>query len=457
MTESKDLIHADPRSVLLESRMSLFQWGAVLIVAALAALDGYDILAITVAAPSIVAEWGMKPDALGIVFSIALLGMAVGSFVVAPIGDVIGRRPMALITVSLQTAGMLLTTVAPDVASLVACRFLTGIGIGATIAIINPLMTEFANRKHRDFALSLMSVGIPIGGVVAGLVAHNWLSHDNWRGIFLVASVASLGLIALSLLVLPESIAFMIEKPGPRSLDRVNSFLSRCGHPRVDKLPPPSPKTAGPRLFEIFAAGNLGKTLHVSAIVLFYTLTIYFFLSWMPQMVVRAGFLPPDAANVMVTQNMCGVFAGASLGWAASRLPIKWLGLVALVGGGVGTVVFGQVPADLRILTLTAALAGACLHASMVAMHSLIAVTYPPHLRAMGAGFSLGMARIGSAVGPAAAGFLFAAGMDRSGVTTIMGLGCLVAAGLLLLFKVSNFGHAERSAGVTAPEPLPAD
>ena len=442
MTEAKDVIHADPRSVLLESRMSLFQWGAVLIIAALAALDGYDILAITVAAPSIVAEWGMKPDTLGIVFSIALLGMAVGSFVVAPIGDVLGRRAMTLITVSLQTAGMLLTTVAPDVASLAGCRFLTGIGIGATIALINPLMTEFANRKHRDFALSLMSVGVPIGGVIAGLVAHNWLSHDNWRGIFLFAGGAGLGLIALTLLVLPESIAFMIEKQDPLSLERVNRLLSRCGHPRVDQLPPPAPKTAGPRSFEIFAAGNLGKTIHVSAIVLFYTLTIYFFLSWMPQMVVRAGFLPPDAARVMVTQNLCGVFAGAFLGWAASRLPIKRLGLVALVGGGVGTIVFGQVPADLGVLTLTAALAGACLHASMVAIHSLIARTYPPHLRAMGAGFSLGMARVGSAVGPAAAGFFFAAGMDRSGVTAIMGLGCLVAAGLLQFFHVSNVIHA---------------
>ena len=143
-----------------------------------------------------------------------------------------------------------------------------------------------------------------------------------------------------------------------------------------------------------------------------------------------------------MTQNLCGVFAGAFLGWAASRLPIKRLGLVALVGGGVGTIVFGQVPADLGVLTLTAALAGACLHASMVAIHSLIARTYPPHLRAMGAGFSLGMARVGSAVGPAAAGFFFAAGMDRSGVTAIMGLGCLVAAGLLLFFHVSNVSHA---------------
>lgn len=458
MTEAKGVIHADPRSVLLDSPMSAFQWAVVLLVAAIAALDGYDILAITVAAPAIVEEWGMNPAALGIVFSIALIGMGVGSFLVAPLADLIGRRAMILITISLQVVGMLLTTIAPDVTTLAACRFLTGIGIGATIAIVNPLQAEFANRKRRDLALSMMSVGVPVGGVIAGLVAHNWLSHDDWRTIFLIGGIFGLVLLALAFLLLPESVAFQIEKPGPRSLERVNRFLTRCGHPAVAQLPAPAPKVIGARPLEIFAPGNVGRTFHVSAIVLFFAITIYFFLSWTPQMVVRAGFLATDAAKVMVTQNVCGIVAGLMLGWAAARLPTKWLGFVALVGGGIGLIFFGQVPADLGLITLTASITGAFLHPTMVTIHALISSTYPPHLRASGAGFSLGMARIGSAIGPAAAGFLFNGGMDNAGVTMILSLGALTAAVLLFFFRVDKAsGHGEHSHSAAAPKPAPAE
>jgi hypothetical protein len=65
------------------------------------------------------------------------------------------------------------------------------------------------------------------------------------------------------------------------------------------------------------------------------------------------------------------------------------------------------------------------------------------------------MARVGSAVGPAAAGFLFAGGMERSGVTAILGLGCLVAAALLLFFRVS--GNPEQADGGAVLRHAPAE
>jgi len=59
-------------------------------------VDAYDIIAMSVAAPFIRAEWGLGTDELGIVFTTALLGMMVGALVLAPLADRYGRKPILL-------------------------------------------------------------------------------------------------------------------------------------------------------------------------------------------------------------------------------------------------------------------------------------------------------------------------------------------------------------------------
>lgn len=78
----------DPRSIIRNEPMGAFQIAAVAICVALNALDGFNVLAITFAGPGISKEWGLGPGALGIVISTGLLGMGLGSLLVAPIADV---------------------------------------------------------------------------------------------------------------------------------------------------------------------------------------------------------------------------------------------------------------------------------------------------------------------------------------------------------------------------------
>ena len=68
----------DPRTIIRNEPMGQFQIVAVIICIALNALDGFDVLAISFAAPGISREWGLGPGALGIVISTGLVGMAVG-------------------------------------------------------------------------------------------------------------------------------------------------------------------------------------------------------------------------------------------------------------------------------------------------------------------------------------------------------------------------------------------
>ena len=429
---------SDPRVLLANSPMSLFQWAAVLTTFAMSALDGFDVLAVTLVAPSLVHQWHVNPAALGLVFSVGLVGMAFGSFVVAPLGDIAGRRTLARVALVVMTVGMFLSVRANGVAMLALYRLITGIGIGAVVAIINPLAAEYANIRRRELAIGLMAIGFPLGGVLGGLSAAYLLTHGGWRAVFMVGGVFGLGLTAASLVLLPEPIAFLVEKQGPRALAHVNRFLRHCGHAAVESLPPRAEAKAVIRPFEIFHVDHLRSTLHMSAILFLFVVTVYFFLSWIPLMVTAAGFTPSMAARVAVMANVSGAIGGSLIGWAAGRFPLKPLSFTAVLGMGIGAIVFGYAGGQLVALTVTAALGGFFAHSGMVSMHSLIARTFPSHMRASGAGFALGMGRIGSALAPAVAGYLFNTGMSRGQVSVVMGSSAVLAALLLLTFHVNS-------------------
>ena len=54
--------------------------------------DGYDFVALSVAAPAILRNWHVLPSAMGLVFSITFIGLLVGSLFYGWLGDRLGRR-----------------------------------------------------------------------------------------------------------------------------------------------------------------------------------------------------------------------------------------------------------------------------------------------------------------------------------------------------------------------------
>src|SRR3569833_2027840 len=87
----------DPRETLSGAPMSALQIVAVAMTVGLTALDGFDVLSISLAAPGIAAEWGIDRAALGVVLSMELFGMAVGALVLGNLADRMGRRPKMLV------------------------------------------------------------------------------------------------------------------------------------------------------------------------------------------------------------------------------------------------------------------------------------------------------------------------------------------------------------------------
>src|SRR5215471_8304941 len=86
----------DPRELIAKSPMSSLQVLVIAITVALNALDGFDVASISFASPGIAKEWGIDRGALGIVLSMEVIGMAIGSMFLGGVADKVGRRRTAL-------------------------------------------------------------------------------------------------------------------------------------------------------------------------------------------------------------------------------------------------------------------------------------------------------------------------------------------------------------------------
>jgi MFS family permease len=159
--------------------------------------------------------------------------------------------------------------------------------------------------------------------------------------------------------------------------------------------------------------------------------SLYFIFKWVPKIVVDLGFAPTAAAGVLLWVNVGGATGGAIFGLIATRVGLKRLTLVTLIGSFAMIVAFGYAAADLVTLTLRAALAGLFINSTVVGLYTLFAKVFPTYVRASGTGFAVGVGRGGAVVGPVIAGYLFQAGYSLHTVATLMGMGSLAAAGAL--------------------------
>jgi|SRR5882757_4345858 len=426
----------DPRETLSGAPMSALQIVTVAMTVGLTALDGFDVLSISFAAPGIAAEWGIDRAALGVVLSMELFGMALGALVLGGVADRCGRRPTMLACLVLMTIGMFMVTGVKQIPGLEIWRFTTGLGIGGLLATANAVAAEFSNLRRRSLSVALMAVGYPIGAIVGGSVVKILLHDHDWRAVFYFGGCITALFIPLLLFVVPESVHWLAQKQPSKALERINEALTRMGHEAIAALPPMAAQVRQRALADLFSPALRLTTVLCALACFFHMMTFYFILKWIPKIVADMHFPAAAAAGVLVWANVGGATGGAVLGFLSQKMGLKPLTIAVMVLSTVMVILFGHAGPSLNELSVLCAVAGFFTNAGIVGLYAIYAQVFPTHVRATGTGVSIGLGRGGAALGPIAAGFLFNGGYALPTVATYIALGSLLAAVVLALLPL---------------------
>jgi benzoate transport len=453
----------DPREVIDNSSMTMAQVIVVGMTVLLNAMDGFDILSIAFASNGIAAEWAITTRDLGIVLSMELIGMAIGSVLLGGLADRIGRRPTLLACLLTMAVGMFLATTSGSPTQLSIWRVLTGLGIGGMLSCTNAVVAEFSNKKWRRLCISLMVIGYPLGGGFGGIYASTLISAYGWRSVFYLGAAATALLLPLAFFLVPESVHWLTRKQPANALAKLNASLSKLGKATIAALPQITSQEQKKSLADIFSPALVRTTLVVTAAYFLHIVSFYFLAKWLPR-IVGATFTdaaPGAGPNMLALTNFGGAAGGVIFGLLASKIGLKPLTMMILALNAGAIVVFGMTPAPNQSTMLWLAMAvGFFGNAAISGMYSIVAYAFPTHVRATGTGFVIGVGRGGAVLSPWIAGLLF----DPSGVSTalpigrlsfvavVMALGSLLAAAALLLLK----GGIDQPVTVEKPAPQAA-
>jgi DHA1 family bicyclomycin/chloramphenicol resistance-like MFS transporter len=140
------------------------------------------------------------------VLSTFLLGFGVGQFVMGPLSDRFGRRPVLLGGMAVYCIASLLAIAAPSFETLLLARALQGLGTSATRVIAVSIVRDcYAGRKMASVMSLAMMVFIAVP-VIAPSFGQAVMLLAQWRGIFIVLMLYGVAALIWSALRMPETL-----------------------------------------------------------------------------------------------------------------------------------------------------------------------------------------------------------------------------------------------------------
>lgn len=426
-------------------RLGAFQLGIVLLCGLVLFLDGFDTQAISYAAPLLAKQWGLGKEAVGHIFSAALVGLMVGYLVVSLASDRFGHKRVLVVSTIVFGLFTLATTLAGDATELIALRFLTGIGLGAAAPSAVALTGEYVPKRLRASCVLAIYCGFSLGFVVAGIGATQLLPRFGWQALFYVGALVPLILVVPLVTVLPESLEFLVLRRG--DTPRVGAILGR--------LAPDVPQQTGAR-YAVSARHSggagivalFGRRRALGTLLLWFVFAInlaqfYLTQSWFPT--ILAGFHYSLDATATATSLFTagGIAAAFVIGPAMDRIgPYRSLALVYIAGGILVSVTGLAFTAPAWMLMLVACASGFCVSGGQKSVIALAAIYYPTSIRSTGVGWALGIGRVGGIGGPLLVGWLLAFHWSPELIFHVLGLPMIVAA--LAILAMGRLEHANR-------------
>src|ERR1700733_8211038 len=302
--------------------------------------DGFDIyIAGTVLGVTLKTGFSTLPQN-ALFISITFVGMMLGSFGTGFLGDRYARRFTYQFNLLMFGLASLAAAFAPNMAILIACRFVMGVGLGAENVVGYSTMTEFVPAKSRGKFLGLMAVCVVTGLPVALLVASIVVPEFGWRAMFVLGGIGALYFWYLRK-SLPES---------PRWLEAVGrseeaeALMQSIEREAAQGQPLPAPALASTvpvssDLATLFTAPLLSRMIVGSICLITINTLLYGFVTWLPVFFIKQGLSVATSFGYSLLMAL-----GAPIGSAIGAFTAdSWGRKPTIIGASIITVALGIV------------------------------------------------------------------------------------------------------------------
>ena len=407
--------------------------------------DGYDLVVYGAVVSTFLRDpsqiGAVSPEMAGALGSYALIGVLVGALLAGTVGDLIGRRWVMLGSYAWFAVGMALTALTTSTTTFGLLRFVTGLGVGALVATTGALVAEYAPAGKKNLANAITYSGVPVGSLLAALLAILVIDHIGWRGMFWIGALPLVTLLPLAFFKMPESVAWLA---ATGRHERAREISERTGVP-VPYAAPDAPSSAaavpapaGRAGFAgLFSGSYLIPTLLLGLMSATGLLLVYSLNTWLPELMRRVGYEAKGSLAFLLVLNG-GAIVGALIGSRlADRLGPKRVVAACFLIGAVAIALL-TLSLPLSVLLLIVAFAGLGTSGTQTLIYGFVANYYRTNVRGAAVAWCAGFGRLGGVGGPLLGGFLLGAGLALDSIFYILAGLCLLGLAVTLLVPVAR-------------------
>ena len=438
--------------IIDEAKFTPFHFNVVAWCLLIILFDGYDLAINGVVLPLLMEEWGLSAVQAGMLASTALAGMMFGAMIFGSLADKIGRKKVIMICIVLFSGLTAAGGFASNPTEFGILRFLAGLGIGGVMPNLVALTSEYAPRKMRSTLVTTMFSGYAVGGVMAALLGSWFTPSFGWEIMFFIAGIPLL-LLPVIWKFLPESLTFIVKENRQAEARPIVAKLA----PQL-KVEPTTvfelhrvdePESA--TVVSLFRRGRLVNTLLFWTAFFACLLTMYALSSWLPKLMMAAGYSMDNSLMFMMVMNVGAVVGIVGGGILADRFHLKPVLMFLGIMGAIVMSLMGFM-SNQFLLYILVFLAGAASIGSQMLLYSYVAQYYPLAVRSTGIGWSSAIGRMGAIVGPIMIGALL--GMNLPAHFNFMAVGLPV---LITAIAVALIMSEDESEKINASKPAVAE
>src|ERR1700688_2927440 len=421
-------------------------------------LDGFDTQSIGFLAPSMAETLRIPIKSFDPIFVAALIGLMISSMLSGPIADRWGREsPIVTCTLIFGMFAML-TARCTTIDQLLACRFLTGLGLGGALSNSVALMSEYAPKRLLAVIVSMMFCGMPAGAVLSTRVSAVMLPRWGWQSVFYAGGVLPLTLALLLIAILPESVRYLeVSGASQRKIAKILARISpELAEAPISRSVHQDQRRNAP-VINLFTEGRAAGTILLWIPYFMNLLILYFVVFWLPALLRQTG-KPVSAGITAIMLFSVGGIAGSFVEGAFMN---RWGAFTVLLTEFLCTTLLIASLAFSNSFPLTMAITfvlGFAVQGAQGGLSAVAATFYPISIRSTGIGWCLGVGRIGSIVGPILGGMMLKLDWSPREIFlagSIPAL-CAAAATFMSLRLRSNLPAEQPKTNVIEEQPVPS-
>jgi MFS transporter, AAHS family, 3-hydroxyphenylpropionic acid transporter len=396
-----------------QTTKELHTYRILLLCAIVILLEGFDIQAAGVSAPKLAPAFNLVPSQLGYFLGASAVGIFISAALGGFLADKLGRKPVVLAGVTTFGIFSLSTLLANGFTTLIAARFLTGLGLGAAMPAVIAYASDHSPAEMKKRAVGFIYCAIPIGGLLSGVVMQAGVFGTDWRPVYLVGGIAPLIVAPLLFLLLPKSL--------PKA--KLNMESTSSGTNIITGL---------------FGKSQFSTTISLWTATFGTLLVMYLLLMWMPSLLEAMGLSKPQAQYVQMLYNLGASIGAASGGYLLDKKLLYSTPGTAYVGLAVLLAVFGFSTLNFNTALLVAFGVGAMVTVAQATLYAFAPLCYPPSIRNTGVGAAVAAGRLGTIAGPVLAGSLLGAGKTAANVLIVL-IPITLISGVMSLLTIRFF------------------